>query len=133
LLVVGGQAYAYDHSSLKGTGTCTSTSTNRQLNLSGSISRVADGQGYLPAATPATTSPRTTSTRFVTGLRGTYVVNADGTGWMTTSWSLLPGSTPGHRFETIIRDTPRQFSIPSGKFWAPAATNSDESATCALQ
>ncbi len=138
LLIAAGRAYGYDSSSLKGTVTCTSTSTsavNRQLNLSGSISLVADGQGYFRSGNASYyfTQDNVNAVCYWALTVGAYLVNADGSGTATTSWSLLPGSTPGHCAETTIRSTPRLFSIPSGKFWAPAGTNSDESGACTLQ
>jgi hypothetical protein len=137
LLVAGSQAYAYDSSSLKGAVSCTSTSTsavNRQLNLSGSISLVADGQGNFTTGNASYyfTQDNVNAVCYWKLTVGNYIVNADGSGTATTNWSLLPGSTPGHCSETVIRYTPRLFSIPSGKFWAPAGTNSDESGTCTL-
>jgi hypothetical protein len=135
-LVVASHAYAYDVSSLKGTIACTSTATraimDRQLSLSGSITLVADGQGSFTSGNAAYSFVENNVNAVCnwTLTVGAYLVNADGSGTATTSWSLAPGSTPGHCFETVIRDTPRNFSIPGGKFWAPAGTNSNESGTC---
>jgi hypothetical protein len=138
LLVAAGQAYAYDMSSLKGTITCTSTSTaaitadGQQVTLSGSITIVADGQGNFTSGNAAYyfTQDSVNAACYSTLTVGAYTVNADGSGWATTSWSPASGGTPGHCSQTAVRFTPRNFSIPNGTFQAPTGTASDESGTC---